>query len=199
MVTLLAFVAMVCSGGGGGALAHELPAKPSSDDTTTQTVPPRTSNSAAQTAPPSASDTLTTTCSDAAADNYAAGAVSPGDNRACTYSCVGLRAHFELSAVSSECYIDAGLDTNWPPGPVVPLQRLPGTTCSRQPCSSSFCINADYCSAGNNTYTVPASSTVVIQGHAFGPAGDTRELVTLRGVTLLKPPASRQEWWCTLI
>ena len=128
-------------------------------------------------------------CGDAAADNFdpAGSGTPPGDNRACSYSCSKLLAHFGLSPSSGECWIDAGSGRRWPPAPVEPLARtedLPARVycfdnshcCESGHCGDSghYCINQDYCSSGNNTYTLPswtATKAVVIQGHARGRWG----------------------------
>ena len=141
-----------------------------------------------------ASPPLATTsggCGDAAADNHDPSSVTPpGDNSACIYLCTKLLARFELQPRSGECWIDAGSDQRWPPAPVEPLARS-GKSCTLSPghggmwrysdCDAGqFCIypgqtpDNRYCSAGNNTYTVPswtATKAVVIQGHARGRWG----------------------------
>ena len=123
-----------------------------------------------------------TACGDVVADNHdPASAAPPGDNRACVYSCAGLRRHFGLSASVSECYIDAGTGQRWPPGPVERLAPT-GASCSSHTCSG-YCINDDYCSFGNNTYTVPSwgpVKAVMIQGHALGAAGESRTSLSSR-------------------
>ena len=118
-----------------------------------------------------ASPPLATTsggCGDAAADNHDPGSgTPPGDNRACSYSCATLLAHFELPPSSGECWIDAGSGRRWPPAPVGPT---------------------------NNTYTLPswtATKAVVIQGHARGRWGQGATPLSSRvdavgaGVTLV--------------
>ena len=161
-----------------------------------------------------ASPPLATTsggCGDAAADNYDPSSVTPpGDNSACVYLCAKLLARFELEPGSGECWIDAGSDQRWPPAPVEPLARS-GKSCTLSPghggtwkysdCDAGqFCIypgqtpDNRYCSAGNNTYTVPswtATKAVVIQGHALGPRGQgatpllSRVVAVEEGTTLV--------------
>jgi hypothetical protein len=126
-------------------------------------------------------------CGDPAADNYGpSSTVDPGDNRACAYSCPGLRSHFTLSPAASACYISDGgsghAEQAWPPQPVEPLHRTAGSSCDdTSDCSAGeYCINEEYCSAGNNTFTVPSWGPikgVIIQGYALaGAAGDTSAL-----------------------
>ena len=122
-------------------------------------------------------------CGDAAADNYGPrSTVDPGDNRACEYSCPGLRSYFTLPPTASACYVSGGSgheEQTWPPQPVEPLRRRAGSSCtSTSDCSAGeYCINGEYCSAGNNTFTVPSWGSikaVIIQGYALaGAAGDT--------------------------
>ena len=123
-------------------------------------------------------------CGDAAADNYDPGstAVRPGDNRACAYSCTGLRTHFTLFPTASACYISGGDNKEWPPAPVEPLQRRAGSSCSRtSDCEAGqYCIMHEYCSAGNNTFTVSSwgvVKVVIIQGYALGGGGRALALV----------------------
>ena len=161
-----------------------------------------------------ASPPLATTsggCGDAAAENYDPSSVTPpGNNSACVYLCATLLARFELEPGSGECWIDAGSDQRWPPAPVEPLARS-GKSCTLSPghggtwkysdCDAGqFCIypgqtpDNRYCSAGNNTYTVPswtATKAVVIQGHALGPRGQgatpllSRVVAVEEGTTLV--------------
>jgi len=124
-------------------------------------------------------------CGDPAADNYGpSSTVDPGDNRACAYSCPGLRSHFRLPAAASACYISGGgghAEQTWLPQ-VEPLRRTAGSSCNfNSDCSAGeYCINEEYCSAGNNTFTVPSwgpIKAVVIQGYALGgAAGGTSAL-----------------------
>jgi hypothetical protein len=65
---------------------------------------------------------------------------------------------------------------------VEPLRRRAGSSCSHtSDCSAGeYCINYEYCSAGNNTFTVPSWGPikgVIIQGYALaGAAGGTSAL-----------------------